>query len=123
MQSELIHAHIRRLAKETGIKVFTFAEVCNGAAEASFCPRKSINCQCRKCWALCRMWQRVAGMHNPHLQQQSQIARFMERSTRRESLQCISFVSAALFVKHVRARFLTFTCPIHAQVLADVRGR
>ena len=35
MQSELIHAHIRRLAKETGIKVFTFAEVCSGAAAAS----------------------------------------------------------------------------------------
>ena len=27
MQSELIHAHIRNLARETGIKVFTFAEV------------------------------------------------------------------------------------------------
>ena len=35
MQSELIHAHIRRLAKETGIKVFTFAEVSYGAATAS----------------------------------------------------------------------------------------
>lgn len=27
MQWELIHAHIRNLARETGIKVFTFAEV------------------------------------------------------------------------------------------------
>ena len=65
MQSELIHAHIRRLAKETGIKVFTFAEVCSGAAETSFCLRGSINCQCFECCALCRMWQQVAGVHSP----------------------------------------------------------
>lgn len=67
MQSELIHAHIRRLAKETGIKVFTFAEVCSGAAATSVRLLGNINCRCRECCALCRMWQLVAGVLTPHL--------------------------------------------------------
>ncbi len=42
MQSELIHNQIRALARETGIKVFTFAEVGGGRAQQALCTEMNV---------------------------------------------------------------------------------